>query len=389
MKTSKMIFLLSYLCMASVTSTIISPALPTIAQNFQVDIQAINWVNSIFLFGYMAGQLVYGPLANRYGRLFALRIGIVTMIMGILLTLQAAFTLHYGLFIFGRFITALGAASGLACTFMLLVELLPATQSTQAMAYGPLFFTLGIGGSAFIGGWVSQHYNWQATCYLLLCYGVIMLAGTLIFKEPMKNSVKLNIKTLIDGYKSALKSRQLLIFSFCVGLVSLFAYGYSTVAPIFAIQQLKLSSFEYGQWNLINMLGMGGSSMIGAYLIAKIGHQRLLKLALLALIPGLMALCWLQSCQSPSVVAFFLTTTWLYLFSGLIFPAGSYFATQAIEDKASASSMMSCINIGTAFIGLTLLGHIPMNMLAGLLLLLIAALSLCLISTTLFFKQLS
>jgi len=51
----------------------------------------------------------------------------------------------------------------------------------------------------------------------------------------------------------------------------------------------------------------------------------------------------------------------LYLFSGLLFPAASFFASNAIDDKANASSMMSFINMGSAMIAVVVMGYLPLK----------------------------
>ena len=115
-----LIWLLSYISIASVSAAIITPALPEIQAHFSLSLGAVEWIISAFLIGYVGGQLIYGPLANQFGRLKALRIGLVINLFGIVICLMALVVDIYWLLIIGRLITALGAASGLACTFMLI-----------------------------------------------------------------------------------------------------------------------------------------------------------------------------------------------------------------------------------------------------------------------------
>jgi MFS transporter, DHA1 family, multidrug resistance protein len=73
--TSKlsMIWLLSYISIASVSAAIITPALPNIEHTFALSTGTVEWIVSAFLIGYVIGQLVYGSLANCYGRIKALQ----------------------------------------------------------------------------------------------------------------------------------------------------------------------------------------------------------------------------------------------------------------------------------------------------------------------------
>ena len=94
-KGIKVAILLSYICIASFSAAIITPALPQIQKTFSLSHGAVGWVISIFLFGYVIGQLIYGPLANRYGRLKALRIGMLINILGVILCIFSVYVHSY------------------------------------------------------------------------------------------------------------------------------------------------------------------------------------------------------------------------------------------------------------------------------------------------------
>jgi len=54
------------------------PALPTIAQDLHASIDQIEATVAILLFGYALGQLVLGPLSDRFGRIPILLLGLIT-----------------------------------------------------------------------------------------------------------------------------------------------------------------------------------------------------------------------------------------------------------------------------------------------------------------------
>ena len=53
---------------ASMGAIIFAPALPEIAQYFHISQGHSQLTITLFLLGYAIGQLIYGPLANRFGR---------------------------------------------------------------------------------------------------------------------------------------------------------------------------------------------------------------------------------------------------------------------------------------------------------------------------------
>jgi len=365
MSTLKIGLLLSYICIASISAAIVTPALPQIESYYHLSHGALEWIVSIFLLGYTLGQLIYAPLANRYGKLFALRIGLIINLAGILLCIVGAILTEYALLLVGRFITALGAASGLSCTFMLMNELLPEKQLKLAMSFTVVSFTVGIGLAVVIGGILTTYFTWQACFYCLLLHGIVMLFATWLFKENFKTQHPINIKRIFNGYLNALSNKKLLSFSFIVGFVSVFAYGYSAVAPVYAQAKLGLNPSTYGYWNLINMVGMFVSGFIGAKLIKHITPIKVLILAMVLLIPCFLSLIRLASIAHPATLWFFVTTAILYVLTGLIFSTATYFASNAITDKANASSMMSFINMGSGMLGVIIMGYLPFSSLSA------------------------
>lgn len=355
----KTALLLSYICIASISAAMITPALPAIEKMYALSYGQIEWVISIFLLGYVIGQLIYAPISNRFGRLKALRFGLLLNLIGILICWLSVGLINYKLLLAGRLITALGAASGLSCTFILINELLPPEKARHAMSFAIVSFTLGIGLSVSIGGMITQYLHWQDCFTFLLIHGALMLALTWQFQETLKEKIPLHPITILLGYSKAIKQKELVVFSLVIGFVSSVGYCYSAAAPHYALSALNLTPDEYGYWNLINMVGMLSSGLFGAHVMKKYGPKHLLYIGFGFMIPCIISLYTISIGSFSSPLWFFITTMLMYFFSGLLFPAGSYYASNAISDKASASSMMSFINMGSAMLAVVIMGYLP------------------------------
>lgn len=357
----KIIILLSFICIASFSAAIITPALPQISHAFALSHGAIEWVVSIFLCGYVLGQLIYGPLANAFGRLKALRYGLVVNIIGILICMFAVELMSYKLLLVGRFISALGAAAGLSCTFILINELLPAQRAKEIMPYANVSFTIGVGAAVTIGGLISQYFHWQYCLVVLLMHGISMLALTFLYKETLKKRVALQPVNIISGYAKAIKSTALLTFSFALGLMASLVYCFSAAAPQFAHSVLQLNPAQYGYWNLLNMVGMFFSGPLGATFAKRYGPKKSLIYGLALAVPCYISLVLLSMSMHPSALWFFTTTMGLNLFLGVVFASATFMASNAIADKASASSIMSFINVGGAMLSVMIMGYLPLS----------------------------
>lgn len=360
-----MVWLLSYISIASFSATIITPALPDIQQQFGLQQGQVEWMVSAFLVGYVIGQLIYGPLANRFGRISALRTGLVINVLGIITCLLGLNHHSFLLLLIGRWISALGAASGLACTFMLINEWLPADQRKTAMAYTILSFTLGIGLAVILGGIITEYSDWKYYFYLLLGHGIIMLYGTRVFSETLKIPQQLNWKLILNGYIEALSSTTLVIYSIAVGLCSAIGYCFSALGPQIANDLFHLTPAEYGYWNLFNMAGMLAGGLIARSMLHRFTAGTVVLFGMIGTALGLAQLLLISYVQNPSVVWFFTNTLMMYLFSGLLFAGGSLIASNSVIDKASGAAMMSFLNMVTATLSVICSGWISDNPLIG------------------------
>lgn len=354
-------WLLSYISIASISAAIITPGLPQIQLYFGLKVGQVEWMISAFLIGYVIGQLIYGPLANRWGRVLSLRIGLTVNLIGILICFLSLAFNAYWLMIIGRLISALGAAGGLACTFMIINEWLHESQRKTAMAYSILSFTLGIGIAVSIGGIITEYLHWTYCFLVLLIQAITMLWGTRFFNETLKIPQAINISLILSNYKQAFLSKTLVLFALVVGFCSMIGYCFSAAGPMIANDLLGLSAAEYGYWNFFNMIGMLLGGLGAKALLDRLSAYKVVAAGFIGSALGILSLAGMIISQANSPLWFFTSTLILYLFSGLLFAAGSYLASNALSDKASSSAIMSFINMSSATLAVVIMGYLSTN----------------------------
>lgn len=92
----------------------------------------------------------------------------------------------------------------------------------------------------------------------------------------------------------------------------------------------------------------------------KYHEKRVLKIGFGGVLLGLIVLELISFLKIGNSLLFFITTSYLYFTTGLLFPAASYSASTAISDKASASSVVSFTNMGSAMLGVIVMGYLPL-----------------------------
>ena len=109
-KICDLLILLLLISFPSICALLFTPALPDLAQQYQLLDRQAQTAMSVFLVGYTFGMLPYGPIANRYGRKKALLSGLTLAWIGTMISLLSD---SFFIFCLGRFFQALGAAAGL------------------------------------------------------------------------------------------------------------------------------------------------------------------------------------------------------------------------------------------------------------------------------------
>src|SRR3990167_2608751 len=98
---------------ASVNALLFTPALPDIAAYFAITHDTAQLTISWYLIGYAVGQLLYGPLANRFGRKPAIYGGIILQIISSLICVSAGTFHNFSILVIGRLLLAFGSGVGL------------------------------------------------------------------------------------------------------------------------------------------------------------------------------------------------------------------------------------------------------------------------------------
>ena len=361
MNKLKITILLSYISIASASAVIINPALPHIATQLSLASGQVEWLVSIFLIGYVIGQIVYGPIAKRYGDATTLRISLCVNLVGIIICLFGGQILSMQVLLIGRFISAIGSSAGLVCTFIILNNSVDESTAKSALSFVTVSFKLSVSMAVLIGGVINTYSHWNYCFYALLIHGLIMLGLSFIYKNNKGAGYELSFVSILENYREALGSPKLIIFSLTIGVMTVFSYCYSVSGAFITSKMFGFSSAEYGIWNTVTMVGIVCGSIIMAKIINKYNNLNILTVALSAFIGLFIVLAGLEITDHITPVIFFVLITLLYFVCNFIYPAASHFASNAIECKSNASGAMNFVNMSTAVVSVSALGYLPLE----------------------------
>jgi DHA1 family bicyclomycin/chloramphenicol resistance-like MFS transporter len=147
------------------------PAIPAVKAAFGLSDAMAQFTFSVAVFGMAFATLVYGSLADRYGRRPVLLSGLGFFLAG---TVISAAATTVPLLVAGRLVQAVGAGCGVTLVRTIARDAYGSERLVQAIAYLTMFYALGPMVSPVIGGALVDMLGWRSV------FGFALLAGAVI-----------------------------------------------------------------------------------------------------------------------------------------------------------------------------------------------------------------
>lgn len=277
MKKNKIIVLLGlagFIVMAD--NWVVSPILPAIAQNLDVDVARAGMLITSYMLPFGIFQIIFGPLADRYGKKQVITFSIIM------------FTIATGLCAFGtnltnlsiyRALTGVFAASVMPIALALIGDIFPIQERQGAFGTFMGISFLGQGLSMAIGGTIAYFLNWRG---VFASYAILSLIPVILLIKNYKllPSEKHPESKIFMPYIKLLGTSRSLFTYIIVLLEGIFIVGSFSYAGAYIS---KTYGFNYFYIGLI-MTAFGIMTVIGGRMsgkiAARIGARKILSLGL-------------------------------------------------------------------------------------------------------------
>ena len=335
---------------ASVNAVLFTPALPDIATYFAISEGRAQDTITWFLIGYALGQLIYGPIANRFGRKPALYAGIALQIISSFICVLAGIVDQYLLLILGRFLLALGSGVGLTLTFTMINDYYDTKVVSKKTSHLMLAFAITPALSVALGSVLNEYFGWMTCFYACALYGIVVFTQTLRLPETqtISDANALNVSALTKTYIEQFKNQYLIAGGLLMGTSTAVIYVFSASAPFIGINFFGLTSVEYGAANLLPLIGLVCGLLYAPNLLHRYSLRTIIGagIVIVSVSSILMLMTFLFSL--PALLSLFIPMIFLYFGLCFVISNASSLAMSRVADKAHGSAVMSFINMGTA-----------------------------------------
>jgi DHA1 family bicyclomycin/chloramphenicol resistance-like MFS transporter len=251
------------------------PAIPTIATALQAAPGTIELTISSYLAGFSLGQLVWGPIGDRYGRRGPIVAGLLLFIAG---SAGCALSGSALALIGWRVMQALGACASVVLARAMVRDLHAGPRAAQMMstlmaimAVAPLLGPLA-------GGWILAVAGWRAIFGTLVAIGLLTLAALFTLDETLPPAHRSTepLQRAFTEYGQLLLDRRLLAYAGAGGFFFFGTFGYIAASPFAYITVHHVPPQFYGLLFGAGIVGIMVTSTLNARFVALLGSDRLL-----------------------------------------------------------------------------------------------------------------
>lgn len=257
-----------------------APSLPAMVRSFDSSVAAMQLSITVFLFALGIGQVVMGPLSDRFGRRPILIIGIAVYLVGTLVCILAD---SVGLLMVGRAIQGVGIASCAMTATTLIGDSFKGDDIGRVTSYFSLVYGLVPIASPVIGGHLQDLWGWQANFIFMFVVAVIAFALIIVRlpeTRPPAPERRLQPARILKSYVTVVGEAHYITAVLGVAMSWSMIITFSVLGPFLLQDSLGFSASVYGWAALLVGLGFFVGNLLNTDLLKHHKPPAVLKLGL-------------------------------------------------------------------------------------------------------------
>lgn len=316
------------------------PALPALSTYFHTSPSLAQMSLTVSMVGLATGQLIIGPLSDRYGRKWPLMLSLVLFVIS---TTACILSANISQFLIFRLIQGLAGAGGVVISKSIATDLYGGKQ--LARFFSMLSSVQGIAPvcAPVLGGVLLTVTDWRGIFGVLLVLGCLLLLAFIPFRESHVCGVTggNHLLTAFKAYLPVLRNRIFIRYVLVQAAAMGVMFTYIAASPFIFQQYYGLSVLIYSLCFGLNALGiMGGSlavmcfrSITAGLKIGAAGFLVMSGITVVTMLSG-MSVVWVET-------AFFLTLVCL----GMILPTSTTLALEPVrQNSGNASAVLGFLS---------------------------------------------
>jgi DHA1 family bicyclomycin/chloramphenicol resistance-like MFS transporter len=333
------------------------PSLPDIAHVLGAPVARTQLTISSYLIGFAVGQMIYGPLSDRYGRRPVLLAAVALYLAS---TLACAAAQSVDLLIAARLLQGISGSGAIVLARAIVRDVYSGVQAARELSLmGSISATAPIV-APMIGGVLQAGFGWRANFICMSVGGLIALlvAGRLLPEtlRPDNRASPLSFFSMMRGYGGVARHRGFLVYLGIITTTYAGLFAWVSGASVVLQGVYGLSAVAFGFTFALGAAGYMLGAMIATRLVVRLGLDRTIGVGVVVIAAGGLSLALAVATGVPGLEL--VAAMALYLAGvGLAMPQAMAGALTPFPDRAgTAASLMGLVQQALAAIIAAVIG---------------------------------
>src|SRR6266404_2682574 len=322
----------------TLATNILLPSLPQMAASLKVSSAAVTSAITVFLAVFALGQLVVGPISDRYGRRWPVLTGFAVFFGG---SVWCGLADDLPSLLAGRVVQAAGACATSVLSRAIARDLFSGAALGRAMALIMIAMAAAPGFSPLLGGALDHTFGWRSEFAFVGAFAAIAAMAYASVLGETHNSTRIPLNPLAIGktYLGLSADRRFLIPAATVALIMGGLFAMFSAAPRVLIEGLHFTPIQLGLFFAGTVMIVFAAGMLATRIAPRFGLDRSIQGGLLAAATGSTAML-LVSRFNPAFLPFLASMCVFLLGMGIVNPLGTAQALCPFGEKAGAASAL-------------------------------------------------
>lgn len=250
------------------------PSFPEIGRLLGASPATVQLTLSLYMVAYAVGQIVYGPLSDRWGRIPVLRAALAIYCVA---ALACAFAPTIETLIAARAVQALGSSGAIVLARAIVRDLYSGARAGRELSLMGAIMSLAPVGAPMIGGVLQSTFGWQSNFVLQTAFGLV--AAFFVWRKlpetlRERTAGPFSAGAIWAGYREIMRNRAVLAY---IGMLSIsFAGVFAWISgSSFVLQEIYgLSALAFGLAFAAGSCGYLTGTALAARIVTRIGLDR-------------------------------------------------------------------------------------------------------------------
>src|SRR6185312_16146313 len=259
--------------MGTLATNILLPSLPNIAISLNVTSAAVTSAITVFLAVFGLGQLLVGPLSDRYGRRWPVLTGFAVFFAG---SVWCGLATDLPSLLTGRVVQAAGACATSVLSRAIARDMFSGPALARAMALIMIAMAAAPGFSPLLGGALDHYFGWRSEFALVAVFaGLGALAyGAVLGETHHATRTPLDPLAIARNYIGLIADRRFVVPAATVSLIMGGLFSVFSAAPRVLIEAMHFTPIQLGLFFAGTVLIVFAAGMLATKLAPRYGLDR-------------------------------------------------------------------------------------------------------------------